>query len=139
MNRPAPFRQADVDRAPMRLLDAARAVMGDSAPSAAWLRKQAAEGRLVIWRIAGKDYTTEQAVREMLDQCALKGQGSGFGQLTTKPPQCGSSATEPGKSALDALRQNAKKLRESLANTSQQSTSPPASGGVTLFPSRSRT
>jgi hypothetical protein len=135
----ASFTQADGERAPMRLLDAARAVMGDSAPSAAWLRKQAGEGRLVIWRIAGKDYTTELAVREMLDQCALKGQGSGSGQHTTKPPQSGLSATEPGRSALDALRQSAKKLRESLANTSPQSTNPLASGGVTLFPSRSRT
>ena len=81
MTRRPAVTQADVRHdAPMRLMDAARAFFPpDEVPSAVWLRRQASEGRLAMWRIAGKDFTTQEAIREMWRQCqcAQKGQGSG--------------------------------------------------------------
>ena len=43
--------------------------LGGMTPSG--LRKEAARGRLVLMRIAGKDFTTINAVKEMLRICAL--------------------------------------------------------------------
>ena len=50
--------------------------------TASGLRREAARGRLVIERTAGKDYTTRAAIREMrrLCQLSVKVQGSGSGQ-----------------------------------------------------------
>lgn len=127
-----------MDERPMRLLDAARSVMGDDTPSANWLRRQAAEGRLAIWRIAGKDFTTPTAIREMLDKCRAKqkASASGYGQPQTNATLPGSSSTEESKYALDALRQTAKRLKESSRTTSRAATRLGASADVIPYQSR---
>jgi hypothetical protein len=122
----------------MRLADAAREVMGDHAPSVAWLRKQAAEGKLDIWRIAGKDYTTPDAIREMLDRCrsTRKESGYGSGPPTGTDRPLGSSETDRSRLALAALRERAKKLKSALPPTSQSATS--QNGLAVVTPLRSR-
>lgn len=122
---------------PMRLLDAARAVMGEDTPSAAWLRRQASEGKLALWRIAGKDYTTPTAIREMVQLCRAKQKelGSGYVQPQTSAKPHGLSSTEESRFALDALRQTAKRLKESSRTTSRPATKLDASAVVTRFPS----
>ena len=54
--------------------------------TASGLRREAARGRLVIERTAGKDYTTRAAIREMrrLCQLSVKAPGSGSGQPAGK-------------------------------------------------------
>jgi hypothetical protein len=122
---------------PMRLACAAREVMGDQAPSVAWLRKQAAAGKLDIWRIAGKDYTTPDAIRELLDRCrAPRESDCGSAPPTAPARQPGSSETGDGRLALAALRERARKLNSASPPTSQNATSPNGSAAVTLFPSR---
>ena len=49
----------------LRLNIAAALEFPDGSMSASGLRSEALRGRLRIWRIAGKDYTTRQALREM--------------------------------------------------------------------------
>jgi hypothetical protein len=55
----------------LRLGVAAALEFPDGSISASGLRREAAHGRLKIWRIAGKDYTTKQALKEMRGQCVL--------------------------------------------------------------------
>ena len=49
----------------LRLGVAAALEFPDGSMSAAGLRREAQHGRLKVWRIAGKDYTTKQALKEM--------------------------------------------------------------------------
>ncbi|WP_455274220.1 hypothetical protein [Rhizobium herbae] len=56
---------------PIRLADIIPVMfpLGGMTPSG--LRKESTRGRLVLMRIAGKDFTTINAVKEMLPICAL--------------------------------------------------------------------
>ena len=64
----------------LRLGVAAALEFPDGSMGASGLRREAQHGRLKIWRIAGKDYTTKQALREMRSQCVLSNhQGSNCG------------------------------------------------------------
>ena len=47
--------------------------------SASGLRREAAKGKLVIERIAGKDYTTLAAIEEMRKLCRIDRKVSGYG------------------------------------------------------------
>jgi hypothetical protein len=49
----------------LRLGIAAAVEFPDGSIGASGLRREAQNGRLRIWRIAGKDYTTRRALREM--------------------------------------------------------------------------
>src|SRR6202049_4485300 len=84
---------------PLRLNVAAALAYPDGSMTASGLRREAARGRLIIERTAGKDYTTLGAIRQMRDLCRLetreRGCGSGEHAVTEKPAihttQCGSS------------------------------------------------
>jgi hypothetical protein len=54
---------------PLRLEVAAACAFPDGSMGASGLRREAARGRLMIERIAGKDYTTLKAIKNMRDQC----------------------------------------------------------------------
>jgi len=54
---------------PLRLDVAAAIVFPDGSMTACGLRKEAGRGRLVIERIAGKDYTTLAAIERMRELC----------------------------------------------------------------------
>jgi len=56
----------------LRLAVAAEMVFGkDGGMTASGLRKEARRGRLVIERIAGKDYTTLRAIADMRKLCRV--------------------------------------------------------------------
>ena len=90
-----PPRDQIADDTPLRLDVAAALAYPDGSMTASGLRREAARGRLVIERTAGKDYTTRTAIREMrrLCQLSVKAQGSGSGQRAEIRP--GGSSGRP--------------------------------------------
>jgi hypothetical protein len=56
---------------PLRLEIAAALAFPDGSMTAAGLRREAARGRLVIERIAGKDYTTLAHIERMREACRV--------------------------------------------------------------------
>ena len=118
------------DDEPIRLAVAAAAAFPDGSMSASGLRREAAKGRLAIERIAGRDYTTLQAIQQMRTKCRVeaKALASGFSQLDgtstdkSSSVRSGSSATAALNEALAAARVKLRKLKErspiiSTANT----------------------
>jgi hypothetical protein len=133
MQRPLPSRdKIDVDT-PLRLSVAAALAFPDGSMTASGLRREAGRGRLVVERIAGKDYTTLANIERMRQLCRVerKAPTSGFAQIDVTPPD-GSSAGQPGpssttasSSAQDALRAKLKLRNASSPNTSAPSTDRP--------------
>ena len=86
------------------------------------LRTEADNGRLVIYKIGKRYYTTPADIREMVLQC----------RVAQKAPDCtlirkeisGSSATDRASSALAAVQETMLRLRSSSKNTSATSTAP---------------
>src|SRR5262249_16168938 len=87
---------------PLRLGVAASIAFPDGSMTAAGLRREAARGRLIIERIAGKDYTTLAEIGRMRELCRvkLKVPDSGFGHIAgikrgrSSHMRSGSSSTE---------------------------------------------
>jgi hypothetical protein len=122
-----------VDRdAPLRLTVAASLAFPDGSMSASGLRKEAAKGRLVIERIAGKDYTTLANIEHMRGLCRLEQKGLDCGcekqgETSAGPSHIqpsGSSSTDAAKRAQSAARMIVSELSERLSNTSIESTLP---------------
>jgi hypothetical protein len=105
--------------APLKLDVAAQLAFPDGSMSASGLRREAAKGRLVIERIAGKDYTTLAAIQEMRKLCQIDRKASDYGSEKEKGQfnQPGSSGMDQGKYALDAALLIAKRLKESSLGT----------------------
>ena len=72
------------DDRPLRLAVAAKVAFPDGSMTASGLRREAQRGRLVIERIAGKDYTTLNAIQEMRTLCRVE----------AKDRACGSNRPE---------------------------------------------
>jgi hypothetical protein len=64
-----PARSEVADDTPLRLAVAAALAYPDGSMSASGLRREAARGRLVIERTAGKDYTTLAEIDRMRELC----------------------------------------------------------------------
>lgn len=62
---------------PLRLAVAAAVAFPDGSMTAAGLRRESARGRLVIERIAGKDYTTLFHIERMRELCRVKAREPG--------------------------------------------------------------
>jgi hypothetical protein len=62
---------AITDDTPLRLAVAAETAFPGGGMTASGLRKEAAKGRLVVERIAGKDYTTLGAIAKMRKLCQI--------------------------------------------------------------------
>jgi hypothetical protein len=97
------------DDTPLRLETAAAIAFPDGGMTANGLRRESKRGRLVIERVAGKDFTTLNHIKRMRELCHVNqdNQDSGYGKRAlTKAaaitPQSGSSSIEAAKSALDA-------------------------------------
>ena len=58
--------------APLRLSIAAKLAFPDGSMTASGLRREALRGRLQVERIAGKDYTTLEAINEMRKLCRVQ-------------------------------------------------------------------
>src|SRR5262249_30654476 len=112
---------------PLRLDVAAALECPDGSMTASGLRREAARGRLVIERTAGKDYTTRAAIWEMrrLCQLSVKVQGSGSDQRAGTRP--GGSSGRPLTSSWtpgSITPQDALRAKLIARNASSQSTSP---------------
>jgi hypothetical protein len=83
---------------PLRLGVAASLAFPDGSMTASGLRREAARGRLVIERIAGKDYVSLSAIERMRELCRVE----------RKVPDCGSGDGEAerpsGSSSTTAVR-----------------------------------
>ena len=64
---------------PLRLALAAKVAFPDGSMTASGLRREAKRGRLVVERIAGKDYTTLDAIQEMRRLCRVEAKGRACG------------------------------------------------------------
>jgi hypothetical protein len=97
---------------PLRLEIAAACAFPDGSMKASGLRREAARGKLIIERIAGKDYTTLKAIKNMRDKCRneVRVLGFGFNQRAEASPQRGSSVTGSSNGALAAARMKLQKL-----------------------------
>lgn len=131
--RPAAIKQADdavSGDTPLRLDLAARLAFPDGSMKAAGLRREAARGRLVIERVAGKDYTTLDAIRDMRKRCQLSARprdcGSGppavIATAGSSGNQAGSSSTAAGITPQDALRAKLSAPSSRLPTTSPANT-----------------
>lgn len=80
------------------------------------LRTEARKGNLEIIQIANRDFVTRNGINRMIEKCRknVDPQGSGSGRT----PERGSSKTEVGASAQNALRLKLKQRKESSPNTS---------------------
>lgn len=93
---------------PLRLDVAAKVAFPRGGMTSSGLRREAKRGRLIIERVAGKDYTTLNHIRGMRELCRVSkdSQDSGHGKrgLTSMVaiPPSGLSSMEVGKLALDA-------------------------------------
>lgn len=96
---------------PLRLNVAAKLAFPDGSMSASGLRREASRGRLVIERIAGKDYTTLSNIERMRELCRVEtrvpgcgsGQRAGGAGESLRTPS-GLSSTASAISPRDALR-----------------------------------
>ena len=71
--RPLTSIKEPIDRdAPLRLSVAASVAFPDGSMTASGLRREAARGRLLIERIAGKDYTTLENIERMREACRVQ-------------------------------------------------------------------
>ncbi|OSI74982.1 hypothetical protein BSZ21_05345 [Bradyrhizobium canariense] len=95
--------------APLRLSIAAKLAFPDGSMTASGLRREAARGRLRIWRIAGKDFTTLNEIKRMMELCRVPAKEAGIesSPSNTSVP----SGPEAVVSAQDALRARLKQSR----------------------------
>ena len=76
----------------------------DGSMTASGLRKEAARGRLTIWRVANKDYTSLVAIRDMMDKCRTEPKAHvSISETATEDRRFGKSVTDRTESALNAL------------------------------------
>jgi len=125
----------------LRLAVAAKVAFPDGSMSVSALRREGAAKRLTIYRIRGKDFTTLADINLMKEAAAscreqAKVRDSISSEQKTGNPS-GLSETGRRTSALDALRATALALSESLASTSQPSTTPEQAGAA-VIPMRSK-
>src|SRR6516164_7905259 len=114
---------------PLRLKKAAEIAFPAGGMTASGLRQEAKRGRLVIERIANKDFTTLRHIEEMREQCRneLKARDCGCNQPektateTSSSKPSGSSATVRSSAALDAARAKLSKLSDGSGTISTPS------------------
>jgi hypothetical protein len=127
--------------APLRLKRAAELGFPDGGMTAAGLRREADKGNLDCMRIAGKDFTTIEAIARMMEKCRKepKVRDSGSAPPTGTTNQFGSSATETNGSALAATLMSARRLKGNSQTTSPKSIGRRGSGDVIPIKSLSPT
>lgn len=86
------------------------------------LRAEADRGRLTIYKIGKKYYTTPADIREMVQKCRVEQKGHAFTLIRSEAN--GSSGTEAVSSALERARETAQKLKSTSRNISGTSTGP---------------
>jgi hypothetical protein len=79
------------------------------------LRTEADRGRLVIYKIGKRYYTTPADIKEMVNQCRVDQKGRDFTLI--RDASSGLSETDRASYALAAAKETALKLRNSSRNT----------------------
>ncbi|WP_246710295.1 excisionase [Martelella soudanensis] len=98
---------------PLRLKVAAKIAFPDGSMTDSGLRSEIAKGRLAVERIAGRQYVTLNAIKEMRALCREERKAHGFISEAAKVVrQSGSSSTDPLRSARDAASMIAEKLKK---------------------------
>ena len=87
------------------------------------LRTEADRGRLAIYKIGKRYYTTPADIKEMVNQCRVDQKGRGFTLIRSAGST--SSETERSLSALAAANETALRLKNSSRNTLGKSTDLP--------------
>jgi hypothetical protein len=85
------------------------------------LRTEAKRGRLEIYMIGKRYYTTPADIREMIHQCRVVQKAPA--SISIRDEINGSSETDRASSALAAAQETVLRLRSSSRNTSDSSTS----------------
>ncbi len=85
------------------------------------LRAEADRGRLTIYKIGKRYYTTPADIREMVQKCRVEQKARDFTLI--RSADSGSSETEAVSSALERARETALKLKSTSRNISGTSTS----------------
>jgi hypothetical protein len=88
------------NRTPIRLATAAELAFPDGSMTVSGLRSEARKGKLVTWRVAGKDYTTMGEIDDMLERCRTP---SKLIETLSSSPKS-SDKSEAGKIAQAAAR-----------------------------------
>jgi hypothetical protein len=117
---------------PLRLGVAAALAFPDGSMTASGLRREGERGRLVIERIAGKDYTTLANIERMRELCRVEAKALDYGSAPKSGIQTarsgsgpfGSSGTDRARLARAALGEIARAPSAHLGNISPESTSP---------------
>jgi hypothetical protein len=121
MTAPRPFLAVDNDT-PLRL----GVVAAQFGLTAAALRTEAKRGRLVISRVAGKDWTSVAEVQRMFGLCrsAPKESGFSFDRPEATKSRLGLSETAQSRSARDSLSLTLSRLKDSSPTTWPANISP---------------
>jgi hypothetical protein len=145
MSRPSSLDNIEPD-IPIRLAVAARLAFPDGTMTASGLRREAQRGRLVIERIAGKDYTTLAHINRMREQCRLTQDHTFISDASDSmrrgaTRRSGLSKTEATSEARAALRTMLKVPSEPSPSISPASTPGPRDkhAAVIQIKSQSRT
>jgi hypothetical protein len=86
---------------PLRLDAAAKIAFPDGGMTAAGLRREAKRGRLVIERVAGKDFTTLNHIERMREQCRVDQSRHDYGKdLSAATSAADSPTPQPGSSLM---------------------------------------
>jgi hypothetical protein len=106
--------KVDPHEVPLTLKQACEEFGGTFTP---WtLRAEAGRGRLDIFRLGRRDYTTHQAMREMVRKCQEDGRRRV--STSTRDESSGLSETDRASSAQAALRQTLGKLKSNSQSIS---------------------
>ena len=103
---------------PLRLCVAAAVAFPDGSMTVSGLRREAARGRLVIERVAGKDFTTLAAIERMRELCRVEAKGRVYGvvQPAKGNRPFGSSKIPASNTPRDALQARLTLSRQSRLN-----------------------
>lgn len=107
------------DDEPIPLIDACR--LFPQAKLKVWtLRAAAANGRLEIFRLGRRDYTTPKSMRDWVRKC--QDDARRHVSTSTEAETSGLSETDQASSAQAALSQTVEKLKKSLLPISEKNT-----------------
>lgn len=100
---------------PLRLDIAAALKFPDGSIGASSLRTEAARGRLVTWRVAGKDFTSLREIDHMMDRCIVR--AAAVDTVAGRPPAASTRAEPTGpQDALAAALERAERLKKPSRN-----------------------
>jgi hypothetical protein len=131
---------------PLRLSVVAALAFPDGSMTASGLRREGARGRLVIERVAGKDYTTLANIERMRELCRVEAKVPGCG---SSPPDVtrreelsdapySSSGTVQSSAALVSAKAKLNKLKGHSPTIKSPDIAPHARETGTSVPSKSR-